>query len=231
MAALSYLGILVCLAGIAGVFAVAVRRDNIPAVVNAIASTLLTFVPILVDLIAIRSYGVSLGLTPDLPLWIAIAGLIHSYGMLGVYDDVWWWDHLTHTLSAALIAALLYAAVLVAFDSLTLAVGGGLLWTIVVLLTLLAGVFWELVELLARDVERQFGVPSVLDHYGRRDTAMDLGFDVVGALLVLVVDVRVFVPMATVSPAATVTALAWALGLLTVGSIILSLIVVVGQSK
>ena len=231
MTALQSLGIVACLGGIGAVFAVATRRGNVPAVINATVSFLLVLVPILVDLIVTRAYGVSPGLTPELPLWIAVAGVLHSYGMLGVYDDVWWWDHLTHTLSAALIAALLYAAVLAAVEHVSISPDGGLIWTVVVSVTLLAGVFWELVELLALDVERQFDVPGVLEHYGRRDTVMDLGFDIVGALLVLIVDVRVFLPMATVSPTATVTALAWALGLLTVGSLVLSLVVVVGYAE
>ncbi|MDR9380194.1 MAG: hypothetical protein RI560_00775 [Natronomonas sp.] len=231
MTALQSLGTLACLGGIVAVFAVATRRDNVPAMVNATISLLLVFVPILVDLTATRAYGVSLGLAPELPLWVAVAGLIHSYGMLGMYDDVWWWDHLTHTLSAALIAALLYAAILATIDTTAISVGRDVVWTVVVSATLLAGVFWELVELLARDLARQFRVPSVLDHYGRRDTVIDLGFDVVGALLVLVVDVRVFVPMATASPTGTVTALAWVLGLLTVGSLVLSLVVVVEHAE
>lgn len=231
MTALPSLGILACLGGIGAVFAVATRRGNVPAMVNATVSFLLVIVPVLVDLIATRAYGVSPGLTPELPLWVAVVGLLHSYGMLGVYDDVWWWDHLTHTLSAALIAALLYAAVLVAIDHVSISPRGNLIWIFVVFVTLLAGVFWELVELLARDVERKFDVPSVLEHYGRRDTVMDLGFDIIGALLVLAVDVRVFFPMATVSPTATMTALAWALGLLTVGSLVLSLIIVVGYAE
>ena len=231
MAALQSLGIVACLGGIGAVFALATRRGNAPAMINASASFLLVVVSIFVDLIATRAYGVSPGLTPELPLWIAVAGVLHSCGMLGVYDDVWWWDHLTHTLSAALIAALLYAAILATIDTTAISVGRDVVWTVVVSATLLAGVFWELVELLARDLARQFRVPSVLDHYGRRDTVIDLGFDVVGALLVLVVDVRVFVPMATASPTGTVTALAWVLGLLTVGSLVLSLVVVVEHAE
>jgi len=70
---------------------------------------------------------------------------------------------------------------------------GGLA-VLTVVLTLAAGVFWELIELIARDVGRRYDVEPVLVHYGRRDTTLDLVFDVVGALLVVGFDVRVFVP-------------------------------------
>ena len=199
--------------------------------VNAFVSFRLVLIPLLVDGIADVLYGIPLGLTPELSLWIAVAGVAHSYGMLGPYDQIWWWDHLTHPLSAALIAALIYAGVLVSIDHLSIPVDGNLVWAVVVLLALLAGVFWELIELLARDLGRQFGVPPVLEHYGRLDTVMDLLFDVVGAVGVLALDVQLFVPMAEVTPSGTVAALAWGIGALVVGSLIMSLVVVVGQAE
>lgn len=225
------LGVLVCLGGISVVFHVAYRESNAPAMINAFVSFLLVLVPLLVDGIADVLYGIPLGLTPGLSLWIAVAGVAHSYGMLGPYDEIWWWDHLTHTLSAALIAALIYAGVLVSTDHLSISADGSLVWAVVLLLTLLAGVFWELIELLARDVGRQFGVPPVLEHYGRRDTVLDLLFDVVGAVGVLALDVQLFVPMAEVAPGVTVAALAWGIGALVVGSLIMSLVVVIGQAE
>ncbi len=224
-------GTLLCLGGIVSVLYIAFRQRNIPALVNALVSASLVLLSFLFDSIARRIYGIDPGLSPELSFWIAVAGVAHSYGMLGPYDDIWWWDHLTHTVSAALIAALVHAAVLVSFDHLGIVVGAGPIWAVVVSLTLLAGVFWELVELLARDFGRQFDVPPVLDHYGRRDTIVDLFFDVVGALFVLLFDVRIFVPMAETVPDATVTVLVWGLGLLVVGSLVVSLIVVVEQAE
>ncbi len=225
------LAVIACLAGIAVMFSVAVRDENAPAALNAGASFLLVLVPIAVDLCAYRLYGIQVGLSPELSLWVALAGLFHSYGMLGPYDDIGWWDHLTHTLSAALVAALLYAGLVVAVDSTSVSIGTSLMWVAVVLLTLLAGVFWELIELLAREFARRFDIPPVLDHYGRRDTVLDLLFDVVGALLVLVADLRLFVPMAEISPEATVAALVVFLGAFVVGSLVLSLIIAVGQAE
>lgn len=230
MERLLFLGVIACLAGIAVIFYTAVRQRNAPAVLNAGLSFLLVFVPVLVDVLAIRVYGIRAGLTPELPLWVAVTGLLHSYGMLGPYDEIDWWDHLTHTLSAALVAALLYAAVIVAIEYTAVSVGNSLIWATVVLVTLLSGVFWELIELLARDFGRRFDLPPVLEHYGRRDTVLDLFFDVVGAALVVGADLRLFVPMAEVSPETTTTALIVVLGGLVVGSLVMSLIVVVEEA-
>lgn len=231
MERLLFLGVFTCLAGIAVIFYTAVRQRNVPAVVNTGVSFLLVFIPVLVDVLAYWFYGIRVGLTPELPLWIAVTGLFHSYGMLGPYDEISWWDHLTHTLSAALVAALLYAGVIVALESAPVSAGNSLIWATVVLVTLLSGVFWELIELLARDFGKKFDLPPVLEHYGRRDTVLDLFFDVVGALLVLVTDLRLFVPMAEVSPETTVAALVVVLGGLVVGSLVMSLIVVVEQAE
>ncbi|WP_064287813.1 MULTISPECIES: hypothetical protein [Haloarcula] len=231
MEGLLFLGVFACLAGITVIFYIAVRQRNAPAVVNTAVSFLLVFIPVLVDVLAHWFYGVRVGLTPELPLWIAVTGLFHSYGMLGPYDEISWWDHLTHTLSAALVAALLYAGVIVALEYAPVSAGNSLIWTTVVLVTLLSGVYWELIELLAREFGRKFDLPPVLDHYGRRDTVLDLFFDVVGAVLVLVTDLRLFVPMAEVSPETTVAVLVVVLGGLVVGSLVISLIVVVEQAE
>jgi hypothetical protein len=231
MEGLLFLGIFTCLAGIAVVFHTAVRQRNAPAVVNTCVSFLLVFIPVLVDVIAYWFHGIRVGLTPELPLWIAVTGLFHSYGMLGPYDEISWWDHLTHALSAALVAALLYAGVIVTLEHAPVSSGKRLIWATVVLVTLLSGVFWELIELLAGDFGRKFDHPPALDHYGRRDAVVDLLFDVVGAVLVLVTDLRLFVPMAEVSPETTVAALVVVLGGLVVGSLVVSLIVVVEQAE
>jgi hypothetical protein len=122
-----------------------------------------------------------------LAFWIAVAGLLHALGMLGRYDSVWWWDHLTHTLSAALAAALLYAGLLVVAPAIAVA---GTVLTIVVL-----GVLWEAGELFAREVADRYDIEPVLVHYGWRDTALDLLFDVVGAGVVVALDVRLFRPV------------------------------------
>jgi len=34
----------------------------------------------------------------------------HAVGMLGPYDDIWWWDHVTHTHSATILGGVTFAA-------------------------------------------------------------------------------------------------------------------------
>ncbi|WP_197425338.1 hypothetical protein, partial [Halobacterium sp. CBA1126] len=153
-------------------------------------------------------------------LWAAVAGLLHAIGMLGPYDSVWWWDHLTHALSAALLTALVYAALLVAYGdtaSSTVVAGAAVGYTV------LAGVCWELGELVARAVADRYDVEPVLVHYGRRDTALDLVFDVVGAVLVVGLDVRLFVDLAATAPTVTRQLLVWSVVAIVAASVLMTL--------
>jgi hypothetical protein len=188
-----------------GLVVVAVRRRDLAAAVNATVAFVLAPAPVVVELLAPVVLAREVVLGPTLPVWLAVAGVLHSLGMLGVYESTWWWDHLTHTVSAALVAALLYAGVLVAFPN-TAGTGGpsGAVVVATVAFTLAVGGLWELLELVAREVSERFDVEPALVYYGWRDTVLDLGFDVVGALLVVGADLRVFVPLAEQFPGVTV---------------------------
>jgi len=204
MAQLVTAATIVLQAGIVLLLLESLRRRDFAAAVNAAVSLAASIVPVALELVAPSLSGRAIDLGPELPLWIAAAGLIHSFGMLGPYDAVGWWDSLTHAVSAALVAALAYAGLIVVAPSVAgLDASFGGLAVLTVVLTLAAGVFWELIELIARDVGRRYDVEPVLVHYGRRDTTLDLVFDVVGALLVVGFDVRVFVPVAEQSVRAT----------------------------
>lgn len=211
-------------AGILAVLAVAVRRGNVAAAVNALGALALALLPT-----ALEWLGRAVALGPELPLWLAAAGLLHSVGMLGPYDSVWWWDHLTHTLSAALVAALTYAAALVALPTLALPADPATVAGVTVGLTFGVGILWELVEILARTVGERYDVEPVLVHYGWRDTAADLVFDVVGAALVVALDVRAFLGVARRFPGAS-RALLFVGGVVLVGSVATGLLLWVGAS-
>ena len=164
--------------------AISLRRENEAAVVNTAGALAVTLLPVSVEFLL----GPPVTFTPLLTYWAGVASVLHCLGMLGLYDRINVWDHLTHTVSAALATAVLYGGLL--------SMGGltrpdAALATLVVLLGL--GVLWEAVELLFRELGERFGIEPVLIHYGWRDTAFDLVFDVVGAVLVLAVDVRLFV--------------------------------------
>jgi hypothetical protein len=84
------------------------------------------------------------------------------------------------------------------------------------------GVFWELLELAARDVGERFDVEPVLVHYGWRDTVFDLGFDAVGAVVVVAVDLRLFVSILARIPTIVDAILLWSTVVVCVGSLLLA---------
>jgi hypothetical protein len=88
---------------------------------------------------------------------------------------------------------------------------------VTVLFTFAVGVLWELVELVAREVATYLDVEPVLVHYGWRDTGLDLVFDVLGAVAVVGLDIRLFLPLAEEFPGATQRLLAWSGGAVVVG--------------
>jgi len=201
-----------------GLLVVAVRRGNVAAAVNAFGALFLALLPAVVEFGLPVLLGQTFSLGAILPLWIAIAGVLHTIGMLGAYETTWWWDHLTHTVSAALVAALLYAVIIVAAGRAGLAGIGTIGFTIAI------GVFWELIELVARDIGERLDVEPVLVHYGWRDTVADIGFDAVGALLVVGVDLRTFVPIVEQFPGLARAALIGSGGVVVGGSLIMVLL-------
>jgi hypothetical protein len=222
-------GLLVVLfVALLGATSVAVSRENVAAATNAVGSVVLALLAVAVAAGVGWADG-GAGFDPGLPLWVTAAGFLHSVGMLGWYESVWWWDHLTHTVSAALVAAALYAGLLVTTGE-TAAVDLSPVAVAAVTLsgTLAVGVFWELVELVARVVGERYDIAPVLVVYGWRDTALDIVFDFVGAVVVLGLNVRVFVSLAGLSPELTRTVLCWAGVLVVGGSLVLSLVVAVG---
>lgn len=179
----SSLSLLLTAGPLAVILLLAVRQQNGAAVTNTAGFLLVTFVPAAVE----TALGVSIASV--LTYWVGGASVLHCVGMLGWYESVGGWDHLTHTVSAALAGALLYAGFLVAGRT----AAGAAAATLLLILTL--GVLWELLELAMRELGERYGIEPVLIHYGWRDTALDMVFDVVGVALVLVADLRVFVPL------------------------------------
>ncbi|MDZ5811921.1 hypothetical protein U4E84_11270 [Halorubrum sp. AD140] len=231
MVIITALAVILLQGGILSLFVVAVRRRDTAAATNALGSFVLALLPVVIELVlpAVLSLNVSFG--PVLPLWLAAAGFLHSLGMLGLYESTWWWDHLTHTVSAALVAALLYAALIVALSN-TAGPGdaSGTIAAVTVVFTFAIGVFWELIELVARDLGERLDIEPVLIHYGWRDTAVDLGFDIVGAVLVIGADLRIFVPVVEQFPGVTEAILVGSGWIVVVGSVLMALFVGIGGS-
>jgi hypothetical protein len=62
-------------------------------------------------------------------------------------------------------------------------------------ITVALGVVWEFLELGAREAGKTRGVDPILEFYGLRDTGLDIAFDAVGAVIVLLLDLRIFVSL------------------------------------
>lgn len=156
---------------IVAVFVAGVRRRNPGAVANAAVSLAVSYLPGTIE----RRYGVEF--RPWQRVYAVTAMFTHSLGMLGPYDDMWWWDHLTHAHTATLLGGLVHAgARRRGFDPRPRVIAA----------VVVCGTLWELVEYAIHAVARRLGVEPILVSYGRRDTALDLLFNLVGALLVLV---------------------------------------------
>jgi hypothetical protein len=223
-------GVVLLQLGIVATLAVAVRQRSGAAVVNALVSLAVAVLPAVLEGLFPAVTGTSVRFTPALSFWLAAAGLLHSIGMLGPYESVPWWDHLTHTLSAGVVAALVYAgAIVLARESPGLVLSSLGLAGATLAGTFLLGVFWEAIELVAREIGERYDVEPVLVHYGWRDTALDLLFDLVGALVVVLLDVRLFVPVAEAFPGATRVAMLGGGAATLAGTALLLVAVTVGE--
>ena len=165
--------------GIVLVFGLGAYAGNPSVMVNAAGAFAVTFLPAVIE----RDWEIRLD--TRLTLWISLAVLLHAVGMLGPYNDVSWWDHVTHTLSATVVAGVGYATTR-ALDEHTDAVSfpSQFLFVYVLLFTLAFGVLWEVLEFGARILADHLGVAEILVQYGLEDTIVDLMFDSLGAVLV-----------------------------------------------
>lgn len=116
----------------------------------------------------------------ELNFWIVLALFLHVVGgYSGFYDRVPGWDHLTHVMSASLVAALGFVVVVVVdkyVDSIYLP--RAFLAFFIVMFTIAVGVFWELME-YANDALAGTHLQYSLD-----DTMVDLLFDTFAGFIV-----------------------------------------------
>ncbi|MDH5019235.1 hypothetical protein [Halobacterium rubrum] len=172
-------------AGIAAIVVVGVATRNVAVVVNGVLGLAVTFLPVVLR----RDYH--LWLSPGASLLVAVAVFLHAAGMLGAYDTVWWFDHLTHGLSAAVVAAAGYAAARALDEHRDdLHFPRSFLTVFIFLLTLALGVLWEVAEWAAREAAVALALDPVLVVYGVEDTVFDVVFNAVGALLAATLGAR-----------------------------------------
>ena len=155
---------------ILGVFVAGIRRRNPGAVVNALVSLLATYLPRVVE------WRYDVEVRPWQRLYLDVGMFAHAAGMLGPYDDVWWWDHLTHTYSSTLVGGFVHVRARRREQDPR---------PRVIRTVLCVGALWELLEYAIHRVSRAVGLEPLLVPYGPEDTLLDLVFDLLGALLVL----------------------------------------------
>ena len=170
-----------------GMFFVGLERGNTGILVNTgVAIAVTQLVPVLE-----RDFDIQMD--PALVLWITSAVFLHALGTVGIpgtgltsfYRQVGWWDHVTHALSASVVAAAGYATAR-AYDlhDEEIHLPPRFMFVFILIVTLAFGVFWEVIEFTLAETAVALGSGSVLTHYGLEDTLLDLVFDSIGAVVV-----------------------------------------------
>ena len=174
--------------GLVGILSVGLYQGSTTVVVNAGVGLFVTQLPPVLE----RDYGIPMD--PALTLWITSAVFLHAFGVLGLpgsetnlYGSVPWWDHLTHALSASVVAGVGYATAR-AFDAHTedIVLPPRFTFVFILLFVLAFGVFWEVIEFGLGEAARAAGNRALLTQYGLDDTMLDLVFDTIGAVIVAV---------------------------------------------
>ncbi|MDS0477348.1 hypothetical protein [Natrinema sp. 1APR25-10V2] len=172
--------------GLVGMLFVGIERGNGGIVVNTGVALAVTQLPPLLE----RDYEIPMD--PRLTLWITTAVFLHAFGTVGLpgatrtlYSDIWWWDHMTHALSASLVAGAGYATVR-AFDEHAEGVHlpRKFVAVFILLFVIAFGVLWEILEFAIALSAEALGIRAVLTQYGLGDTMLDFVFNSIGAIIV-----------------------------------------------
>ncbi|MGQ4557154.1 hypothetical protein [Halobellus sp. GM3] len=176
---------------LAGMMGIGVVTFKLGMVANGAFALGLTLLPAALR----REYGYVMN--PGLVLWITAAVFLHSVGALGPYSWFSWYDEITHTLSATIIAGFGYAAFR-AFErhSAALDVGSRFRFVFVVVFVLAASVVWELLEFASVLLADAVGADPPLSVYGIDDIVTDMIFNTIGAVIVAAAGTEHFAKLA-----------------------------------
>jgi len=164
-------------AAIFGVALAGIVTGNFTWLPGAVLSLFVSFVPAIIR----RDLGIVLPI--ELNFWIVLALFLHVVGgFSGFYDHVTGWDHITHAMSASLIAALGFVAV-VTIDKYTrsIVLPRTFLAFFIVMFTVAFGVIWEFMEFASDQIS------GTHLQYSLDDTMVDLMFDSFGGFVIAVV--------------------------------------------
>jgi hypothetical protein len=161
-----------------GIFFVGLDRGNLGIMINSALAFAITLVPAVLK----RDYQIPMD--AGLTLWITTAVFLHAVGTLGPYQNVWWWDHVTHMLSASLVAGVGYATVR-ALDAHNpdVYLPPRFMFVFILMFVVAFGVIWEVTEFAVSGLGSILGGSAVLTQYGLEDTMLDLLFDTAGGLV------------------------------------------------
>lgn len=149
------------------------------SIVNGSVALGVTTLPALLE----RNYEIPLD--PWLGLWITTAVFLHTIGSAGLYGLIPWWDHLTHGMSASLIAGVGYTtARAVDLHTDEVHIPRRFAFVFIVITVLSFGVIWELFEYGLDITARQTGMTMPLAQHGLDDTIRDLIFNTIGAIVI-----------------------------------------------
>jgi hypothetical protein len=171
-----------------GLLFIGVERGNPGVIVNTLVALGVFQLPAILE----RDYG--LPMDTRLTLWISAAAFLHAVGTVGIpgmgwtfYTGLWWWDHLTHSLSASVVAAAGYTTVrAIDIHSDEVYVPPRFAAVVILIFVLAFGVLWELLEFAIAIGADEIGSATVLTQYGVEDTLKDLTFNTIGGLLVAI---------------------------------------------
>ena len=162
-----------------GIVAYGVAFGAPKAITNGSMGLLITFVPALLE----RKYDFPLD--PWLGLWITLAVFLHTLGSAGLYAQIDGWDHITHAMSASLIAGVGYTFVrAVDLHNDEIHIPTRFAFVVILLVVMSFGVIWELFEFGLDIVADTTGISMPLAQHGLDDTVRDMLFNTFGAVLV-----------------------------------------------
>jgi hypothetical protein len=161
-------------AGILGIAVAGLLTANFTWMPAAVLSLFISIIP------SILRRDLELVLPIELNFWIVLALFLHVIGgFSGFYDSVPGWDHLTHAMSASLVAALGFVVV-VSVDKYieSISLPRPFLAFFIIMFTMAFGVIWELME-FSNDQLTGSRLQYDLD-----DTMVDMMFDAFGGFIV-----------------------------------------------
>ncbi|WP_302080075.1 hypothetical protein [Salinibaculum rarum] len=172
--------------GLVGIIFAGIWGGSTTVVVNAFVGVVATQIPPILE----RDYDIPMD--PALTLWITSAVFLHAFGVLGLpgaeqnlYGQLPWFDHVTHALSASVVAAVGYSTARALDEhSPDIHLPRQFMFVYILLFVLAFGVIWEVIEFGLGELARWQGNTALLTQHGLEDTMLDMVFDTVGALVV-----------------------------------------------